>query len=82
MGEEGGKMATEKGGFCSKTRSKRADAKEAKTEVGPSTRRVPILRPNAYLLDVLRSLKSAVKDLVSHGRERFASEKARPLFRP
>ena len=69
-------MATEKGGFCSKTRSNRADAKEAKTEVGPSTRRVPILRPNANLLDVLRSLKSAVKDLVSHGRERFASEKA------
>ena len=35
MGEEGGKTATEKGGFCSKTRSKHADAKEAKTEVGP-----------------------------------------------
>ena len=32
MGEEGGKMATEKGGFYSKTRSKRADAKEAKSE--------------------------------------------------
>ena len=75
-------MPTEKRGFCSETRSKRADAKEAKTEVVPSTRRVSILRPNAYLLDVLRSLKSAVKDLVSHGRERFASEKVRPLFRP
>ena len=59
--------------------------------VGPSTRRAAnflkrlrllILWPNAYLLDVLRSLKSAVKDLVSHGRERFASEKTRPLFRP
>ena len=59
--------------------------------VGPSTRRaanflkrgrLSILWPNAYLLDVLRSLKSAIKDLVSHGRERFASEKARPLFRP
>ena len=36
MGEEGKKIATEKGGFCSKTRSKRADAKEAKTEVGHS----------------------------------------------
>ena len=59
--------------------------------VGPSTRRaanflkrgrLSILWPNAYLLDVLRSLKSAIKDLVSHGRERFASEKTRPLFRP
>ena len=44
--------------------------------------RLSILWPNAYLLDVPQSLKSAVKDLVSHGRERFASEKARPLFRP
>jgi hypothetical protein len=32
MGEESGKIATEKGGFCSKTRSKRVEAKEAKSE--------------------------------------------------
>ena len=38
------------------------------------------------LLDVLRmslrTLNPAVKDLVSRGRERFACEKTRPLFRP
>ena len=69
-------------GQWSKTRSNTQMLKKRKPRWVPSTNRVPILRPNAYLLDVLRSLKSAVKDRVFYGRERFASEKARPLFRP
>jgi hypothetical protein len=64
--------------------SKRKPAEELEVRASGAHNLVKEILTN--LLDVLRmslrTLNPAVKDLVSSGRERFACEKTRPLFRP
>jgi hypothetical protein len=64
--------------------SKRKPAEELDARASGAHNLVKEILTN--LLDVLRmslrTLNPAVKDLVSSGRERFACEKTRPLFRP